>query len=65
MRQDRSKEERVASFKRFIADLESRGGGQAVPEFPMGAQWLNAPPLSLSKDLRGKVLLLDFWTFCW
>jgi len=34
-----------------------------APEFPSGT-WLNtAAPLSL-KELRGKVVLLDFWTFC-
>lgn len=28
-----------------------------------GRGWLNAPPLTL-RALRGKVVLLDFWTFC-
>jgi hypothetical protein len=35
-----------------------------APDFPAGLDWLNTDrPLSLS-DLRGKVVLLDFWTFC-
>jgi thiol-disulfide isomerase/thioredoxin len=34
-----------------------------APEFPAGS-WINAAhPLRL-KDLRGKIVLLDFWTFC-
>lgn len=34
-----------------------------APEFPEGAEWFNvAAPLSL-KALRGKVVLLDFWTY--
>jgi thiol-disulfide isomerase/thioredoxin len=34
-----------------------------APEFPSGS-WFNvAEPLSL-RQLRGKVVLLDFWTFC-
>lgn len=56
---------RVAAFKRFIRDQERRGGGQAVPEFPAGADWMNAPPLRLARELRGKVVVLDFWTYCW
>jgi thiol-disulfide isomerase/thioredoxin len=56
--------DRVAAFKRFISDVESRGGGDIVPEFPVGADWLNAPPLRLDRELRGKVLILDFWTYC-
>ncbi len=38
-----------------------------APEFHQTAPeaWLNSPPLRLA-DLRGKVVMLDFWTFdCW
>ncbi len=35
-----------------------------APDFPPGLEWLNTDhPLSL-RDLRGKIVLLDFWTFC-
>ncbi len=35
-----------------------------APDFPPGGTWLNTDrPLSL-KALRGKFVLLDFWTFC-
>lgn len=36
-----------------------------APELAGGVAWLNtAGPLSLQKDLKGKVVLLDFWTLC-
>lgn len=35
-----------------------------APDFPADAQWLNTRnPLGL-KALRGKVVVLDFWTYC-
>lgn len=35
-----------------------------APEFPEGIEWLNTDrPLAI-RQLRGKVVLLDFWTFC-
>jgi hypothetical protein len=35
-----------------------------APDFPPGLDWLNTDsPLRL-QDLRGKLVLLDFWTFC-
>jgi DNA-binding beta-propeller fold protein YncE len=35
-----------------------------APEFPEGLQWLNTvQPITL-KELKGKFVLLDFWTYC-
>lgn len=39
--------------------LESQG---AMPSLDGAVQWLNSPPLS-SESLRGKVVLVDFWTY--
>lgn len=36
---------------------------QPMPEFPDDVEWLNAKPMKLA-DLRGKFVLLDFWTYC-
>ncbi|MEQ1819332.1 MAG: cytochrome c biogenesis protein DipZ [Terricaulis sp.] len=33
-----------------------------LPEFPEGAAWINSPPLTAA-ELRGKVVLIDFWTY--
>jgi thiol-disulfide isomerase/thioredoxin len=39
-------------------------GKVTAPEFPEGLQWLNTDrPLTIH-ELRGKVVLLDFWTYC-
>jgi DNA-binding beta-propeller fold protein YncE len=39
-------------------------GTLGAAEFPSGLEWLNAPgPLTL-RQLRGKFVLLDFWTYC-
>lgn len=36
-----------------------------APELEGGLAWLNtAGPLSIKKDLKGKIILLDFWTLC-
>jgi DNA-binding beta-propeller fold protein YncE len=35
-----------------------------APDFPADVEWLNTPgPLALA-DFSGKLLLLDFWTYC-
>lgn len=35
-----------------------------APDFPQGLEWLNTDkPLSI-KELKGKVVVLDFWTYC-
>ena len=38
-------------------------GTVPAPEFPAGLEWVNvSAPLTL-EDLRGKVVLMDFWTY--
>ncbi len=39
--------------------------GIRAPEFPQGVDWFNVPrPLTMRGDLKGKIVLIDFWTFC-
>lgn len=40
------------------------GSRENVGEFPEGLCWKNSEPLSFAKELRGKIVLLDFWCFC-
>jgi thiol-disulfide isomerase/thioredoxin len=54
----------------FLAPLAGAapvGGARQMPQFTsiQAQDWLNSPPLRRA-DLRGKVVLLDVWTFgCW
>ncbi len=43
--------------------MQSYAGKVRAPDFPVGLDWLNVPePLSMTQ-LRGKAVLLDFWTY--
>ncbi|MBM35681.1 MAG: hypothetical protein CL460_00745 [Acidimicrobiaceae bacterium] len=46
------------------AELDFTYAGEiAAPEIPHGLDWFNVErPLSLVSDLRGKIVILDFWT---
>ncbi len=35
-----------------------------VADFPPGKDWFNSAPLSFQRELAGKVVVLDFWTYC-
>jgi hypothetical protein len=43
---------------------ETFRGTVRAPEIPATLEWLNVDhPLTL-RELRGKVVILDFWTYC-
>lgn len=60
----KSRLSRIQQIKNYLSDLEVRGSASTVPEFPSKLEWLNADPLQLYRDLKGRVVLLDFWTYC-
>ncbi|MFS7969878.1 putative thioredoxin-like protein [Helianthus anomalus] len=62
--EDGTRSSRIQQFINYIADVESKGNTTQVPEFPSKLDWLNTAPLQLRRDLEGKVVLLDFWTYC-
>ncbi len=35
-----------------------------APEFPTNLDWLNTERALTMAELRGKIVLLEFWTFC-
>jgi DNA-binding beta-propeller fold protein YncE len=57
------------------ADEQDKAGAQALPEHPFprhvkspsldgGGKWFNTAGSLDIKDLRGKFVILDFWTYC-
>ncbi len=36
----------------------------AIPDFPTGLDWINTNSKLRLSDLKGKLVLLDFWTYC-
>jgi len=35
-----------------------------APDFPEGMDWLNTEHPLTMEELRGKLVVLDFWTYC-
>ncbi|XP_072228903.1 NHL repeat-containing protein 2 [Leuresthes tenuis] len=55
------KEDLVYQYLKKLDD----GEDLKIPDFHTGLDWLNTEgPLSLNKELAGKVVLLDFFTYC-
>ena len=48
--------------KKAVTEMKNEDKGLKAPELIPGGVWFNSDPLSLSK-LRGKVVIIDFWTY--
>ena len=35
-----------------------------APEFPQHLDWLNTDRPLTMQELRGRIVMLDFWTYC-
>lgn len=35
-----------------------------VTDFPANHTWFNSDPLSFDRQLKGKLVVIDFWTYC-
>jgi hypothetical protein len=47
-----------------MTNMPNRFAGTVrAPHFPEGIEWINSEPLTVPR-LRGKVVILDFWTYC-
>ncbi|MDA0264330.1 MAG: hypothetical protein O3A93_08175 [Chloroflexi bacterium] len=42
----------------------SFAGKLAAPEFPERLEWINSDRPVTLRGLKGKIVVLDFWTYC-
>ena len=55
--------QQITESEIHVQQQHSFAGEQPAPEFPEGLDWLNTSnPLTL-EQLKGKVVILDFWTY--
>uniref|UniRef100_A0A8C5Q2H4 NHL repeat-containing protein 2 n=1 Tax=Leptobrachium leishanense TaxID=445787 RepID=A0A8C5Q2H4_9ANUR len=60
-----SRGERERLVLEYLDKVSARAAELRAPDIPTGLEWLNTVgPLSLHKDLCGKVVVLDFFTYC-
>lgn len=59
-----SEEERFGKVSSYLDSLEDDVGPK-IPEFDEDLEWLNYnKPLSFKEQLKGKICVLDFFTYC-
>ncbi len=60
-----TRSQKEEEIKRHISAVEDDPEFCINPEFPPSLDWFNTPvPLSFSKQLQGKLVVLDFFTYC-
>ncbi len=54
----------LLSERENLMSRSSYFGTTPAPDFPDGLAWLNTQrPISM-EELKGKIVILDFWTYC-
>jgi len=48
----------------YFDQVERAARVTTLGDFPSKLEWFNSKPLSMRKELKGKILVLDFWTYC-
>jgi hypothetical protein len=43
--------------------MQSYVGRVNAPDFPSGLEWVNTDRPVSPRDLRGKIVILEFWTY--
>ncbi|MAM46894.1 MAG: hypothetical protein CMJ91_09565 [Planctomycetes bacterium] len=51
-------------LRKHIEKMDKLADKLKAPDFAAGKEWFNSPSLSLKRELRGKIVVLDFWTYC-
>uniref|UniRef100_A0A2K5CR10 NHL repeat-containing protein 2 n=1 Tax=Aotus nancymaae TaxID=37293 RepID=A0A2K5CR10_AOTNA len=60
-----TQEEKDSLVYQYLQKVDGWEQDLSVPEFPEGLEWLNTEePISVYKDLCGKIVILDFFTYC-
>ena len=61
-------EERVTRYVSLLQKLDDKLDSMPnVDDFPKGYEWLNTvndKPLSLHKELKDRIVVVDFWSSC-
>ncbi|XP_043911873.1 NHL repeat-containing protein 2 [Protopterus annectens] len=60
-----SNEDKENLIYQYLTKVDNRQNDRTVPEFAADLEWLNTESsLTIFKDLCGKVVVLDFFTYC-
>lgn len=55
----------IHSETKAANDMPNISGRTRAPAFPAGLSWFNTDrPLTFDGDLKGRVVVMDFWTYC-
>ena len=54
----------LEQLKAHVERVDQQADRLRAPAFPDGKDWFNSPPLSFDRQLAGKIVVLDFWTYC-